>query len=205
MYTKLGPAIAVFSIVALAATPARAQHGGGHGGGGHASGGHGGAGHAGAAVHGGPVGHAVVRALPLPHVNGSTHIVNAPHYPLVHGSLGLYYGSPYDYGYTYGYPYAYGSAYPYGYGGYPYGYQTYAYPSTAYGSVRIQGAPRNAQVYADGYYVGIVDNFDGTFQHLDLEAGPHQIEIRVPGAPPIVFDVNVRPGQTITYRADVRP
>ena len=109
------------------------------------------------------------------------------------------------YGYPYSYPYAY--RYPYGYGYYPYGYPSYGYGSVyagrPYGSVRIQGAPRDAAVYADGYYVGIVDNFDGTFQHLDLEEGPHRIEIRAPGYPPIEFDVNVVPGQTITYRADV--
>jgi len=58
-------------------------------------------------------------------------------------------------------------------------------------------------VFADGYYVGIVNDFDGIFQHLNLEAGPHQIEIRDPNLPPIAFDVVIQPGQTITYRADV--
>src|SRR2546427_648305 len=68
----------------------------------------------------------------------------------------------------------------------------------AYGGVRIQGAPRDAQVFVDGYYAGIVDDFDGPFQHLDLEAGAHQIEIRAPGLPPLQYDVNVQPGQTLT-------
>jgi hypothetical protein len=118
------------------------------------------------------------------------------------------YGYPYGYGYPYAYGYPYGSyGYPYGaYGGYappPAGYMTAA-PSAAYGGVRIQGAPRDAQVFADGYYVGIVDDFDGTFQHLNLEAGAHQIEIRAAGRPPIAFDVNVQPGQTVTYHADMR-
>jgi hypothetical protein len=58
-------------------------------------------------------------------------------------------------------------------------------------------------VFADGYYVGIVDDFDGVFQHMNLEAGPHRIEIRAPGYPPIAVDVNVQPGETITYRADL--
>ena len=48
----------------------------------------------------------------------------------------------------------------------------------AYGGVRIQGAPRDAQVFVDGTYAGVVDDFDGTFQHLDLEPGSHAIEIR---------------------------
>jgi PEGA domain len=107
-----------------------------------------------------------------------------------------YYGYPYPaYGYPYGYPYpysygagSYGAGYGYGYGGYGY----------AIGGVKIQGAPRDAQVYADGYYVGIVDDFDGPFQRLELEAGAHQIEIRGAGLPPIMYDVNVQPGQTLT-------
>jgi hypothetical protein len=55
-------------------------------------------------------------------------------------------------------------------------------------------------VYVDGYYAGIVDDFDGTFQRLTVEPGPHQIEIVVPGAPPFIFDVNAQPGRTITIR-----
>jgi hypothetical protein len=117
-------------------------------------------------------------------------------------SLGFYAGYPYGYPYGYyGYPYAYGS-YGYGYGyGYPAGYAAGG-PASAYGAVRIQGAPRDAQVYADGYYVGIADDFDGTFQHLNLTPGAHRIEIRAPGAPPASFDVRVEPGQTITYHAN---
>ena len=128
-------------------------------------------------------------------------------------SLGFYAGYPY---YGYGYPYGYYGS-PYGYYGYPgYAYRGYGYPGGgygyggyadgggsygggAYGGVRIQGAPPEAQVFADGYYAGIVDDFDGAFQHLDLEPGPHSVEIRVPGAPPISFDVNVQPGRTVTF------
>jgi hypothetical protein len=126
-------------------------------------------------------------------------------------TIGFYSG----YGYPYGYPYyrSYGGYYGYGYGGYGYGsgygYGPYGYPlpppayvsaqpGVAYGGVRIQNAPRDAQVFADGYYMGIVDDFDGAFQHLNLEAGAHQIEIRIPGVQPFAFDVNVQPGQTVT-------
>jgi hypothetical protein len=133
-------------------------------------------------------------------------------------SFGIYAGYPYyspyyyPYGYYgayYGYPYSY--PYPYGYGAYsaPYenGYNVAAGPVPAgpgrggYGSVQIKDAPKDAQVFADGYYAGIVNDFDGAFQHLDLEAGPHHIEIREQGQPPVSVDVNVRPGETVTYHA----
>ena len=96
----------------------------------------------------------------------------------------------------------------YGAGGsYPYGYTPRGYydpiPGRLYGGLRITGAPREAHVFADGYYVGIVNDFDGIFQHLNLEAGGHRIEIEVPGYETIAFDVMVQPGRTITLRADV--
>ena len=46
--------------------------------------------------------------------------------------------------------------------------------------------------------------FRSVFQHLNLEAGSHHIEIEAQGYPPIAFDVRVAPGQTITYRANLR-
>ena len=73
--------------------------------------------------------------------------------------------------------------------------------SPAYGGVRIQGAPHQAQVFVDGYYVGVVDDFDGAFQQLNLEAGAHELEIRIPGRAPSSYDVNVQPGQTMTIHA----
>jgi hypothetical protein len=57
------------------------------------------------------------------------------------------------------------------------------YPFPPYGpiyhdsSVRLQVTPREAEVYVDGYYAGIVDNFDGTFQRLRVEPGAHEIVI----------------------------
>jgi len=98
----------------------------------------------------------------------------------------------------------------YGAGGsYPYGYTPRGYydpiPGRAYGGVRITDAPRDAQVFADGYYVGIVNDFDGVFQHMNLEAGPHHIEIEADGFEPVAFDVVVQPGRTITFRAGMYP
>jgi hypothetical protein len=90
---------------------------------------------------------------------------------------------------------------------YPFGAIPPAYydplPGGLYGGLRITDAPRDAQVFADGNYVGIVDDFDGVFQHLNLEPGQHRIEIHAPGFTPIAFDVVVQPGRTITLRADV--
>jgi hypothetical protein len=74
-----------------------------------------------------------------------------------------------------------------------------------YGRVRITNAPNRAEVYSDGDYVGIADDFDGRFQHVNLEPGPHRIELRAPGFLTATFDVNVQPGRTIHYRASMQP
>ena len=118
-------------------------------------------------------------------------------------SLGFYFGYPgyagpyaYGYGAPYGYPYRYG--YP------PYGYGYPAYAARPYGGVRIDLPQREAEVYVDSYYVGIVDDFDGALQQVNLEPGPHRVEVRLDGFEPVAFDVNVEPGRTITYRSALR-
>lgn len=130
-----------------------------------------------------------------------------PYYysPLI--GYGGFYG-PYAYGYAFGYPaYGYGGyGYPvYGYSGYGYSGYGYAGRYRPYGGIRIDIPQRDAEVYVDGYYAGVVDDFDGTFQELNLEPGPHRVEVRTAGSTPISFDVNIEPGRTITYRSALRP
>jgi hypothetical protein len=64
--------------------------------------------------------------------------------------------------------------------------------------------PTEAAVYVDGYYAGIVDDYDGIFQALRLEAGPHRIEVQEPGYAPLVVDVRIDPGRTVTYRGALK-
>lgn len=113
----------------------------------------------------------------------------------------------------YYHPYAYG-AFGLGYFYYdPYwgwGYPGYAYPSAGYyapdtGSLRVKVKPTHAEVLADGYYVGLVDDFDGLFQRLKLPPGHHRIEVRANGYRPLAFDVRVIAGDTITYRGELEP
>lgn len=93
----------------------------------------------------------------------------------------------------------------YGAGGfYPFGAVPPVYydpaPQAVLGGVRIVDAPRDAQVFVDGAYAGIVDDFDGAGEHLNLEPGLHRIEIHTPASEAVAFDVDVQPGRTITLR-----
>ena len=149
----------------------------------------------------------------------------APYYPYYYPyraglTVGFYAGFGYPYGYaSYGYGYPYGGYYPYGYrsyygAGYGAAYGPYGYPlppagyvsmspGHAYGGVRIQGPPLDAQVFVDGYYVGIVDDFDGT-PTRQSQAGRHQIGSVSGGAEPLTIDVNVMAGQTIIHAGITR-
>jgi PEGA domain len=69
------------------------------------------------------------------------------------------------------------------------------------GGVQLDIDPRRAQVYVDGAYAGLVEEFSGYFQHLELPAGPHDIAVVAPGYEPISLHVIVSPGATLTQRA----
>src|SRR5258708_15477816 len=96
-------------------------------------------------------------------------VVSAGYYP--------YYSSPYFYD-----PLFYGGFYqPFYMGWYPL-YAQYPYPRGGYygysrnwASGRLQIKPRDAQVYVDGDFVGIVDQFDGGFQRLHLPTRGHDL------------------------------
>jgi hypothetical protein len=64
--------------------------------------------------------------------------------------------------------------------------------------------PGHAQVFVDGYLVGSVDSFDGVFQRLNVEGGSHRIELRADGYESTQFEVMVIPGETITYKGEMR-
>jgi hypothetical protein len=126
------------------------------------------------------------------------------------------YWSPYGYGYGLGYfsydPFLFGGlGYPgyYG-GGYAGGYPEssggggYVQQYRGAGSLRLKVKPANAQVYIDGYYVGVIDSFDGAFQRLNVEAGPHHVELRAEGYETTAFEVVVTPGDTVTYKGEMK-
>lgn len=73
----------------------------------------------------------------------------------------------------------YGPFFPF-YGWYPWypyaGYPPYGlYGVEPTGGLRLQVSPRDTEVFVDGYYAGIVDDFDGFFQRLHLQPGAHEI------------------------------
>jgi hypothetical protein len=105
--------------------------------------------------------------------------------------------SPFYFGFGAFYNSVYGW-YPY-YAGYPAPYPPYYY-SGYWASARIEVKPRDAQVYLDGYYVGVVDQFDGVFQRLDIPPGQHELTVYMPGFHTITERTLFRSGQTYHFK-----
>lgn len=72
-----------------------------------------------------------------------------------------------------------------------------------YGYLQLHLQPGTAQVFVDGFYLGTVDDFNGSGPGLFLEAGPHRVEIRADGFERITFDVRIVPNETIAFRSDL--
>lgn len=90
------------------------------------------------------------------------------------------------------------------------------WPRSAYGwgyypvfdyraEVRIQATPREAAVYVDGFYAGIVDDFDGTFQRLPLTPGGHRIELFLEGYRTVRKNLYLQPGSTLKLHDTLVP
>ena len=145
-----------------------------------------------------------------------------------YGPWGNYYpwlgsGLGYGYGYVYYDPWRYGATSwlwgRYGMWYDPWGYDpqgSYSYSSSGYsssvrdvepkrtGNIRLKANEKKAKVYIDGALVGVVDEFDGLSDHLELEGGPHQLELRAEGYEPYVGVLVVEAGKTLTERVSLK-
>lgn len=169
-----------------------------------------------------PAGTAVERTTQVPN-RGGVYYPGVIYNPYSSYGYDPYYSrysswSPYGYGYGLGYfsydPFLfggmgmanyYGGGYDPYYGGGGGGYSSgYSQGYRDVGNLRLKVKPANAQVHIDGYYVGVVDSFDGALQRLRVEAGNHKVELKAEGYEPVEFDVMIIPGDTITYKGEMK-
>ena len=73
------------------------------------------------------------------------------------------------------------------------------------GSLLLLVQPAGAQVFVDGYYAGIADDFDGNPVALMLETGAHIIELDAPSYSNVRFDVRIDADRSIVYRRELSP
>ena len=86
--------------------------------------------------------------------------------------------------------------------GYPYPYYP-AFESRAV--LRVLVTPKNAGVYVDGFYAGIVDDFDGFFQGLPLTPGGHEVVLYLAGYRTYRQWLYVAPGTTFKLQTTLTP
>ena len=110
---------------------------------------------------------------------------------------GGFYASPFWFGAYPWYPYA-----QFGYPPYPY-YPYYGVDRGA--SVRIEATPVEAEVYVDGFYAGIVDDFDGVFQRLHVAPGAHEITLYRDGFRTVRQKVYLTPDATFKIKYAMEP
>jgi hypothetical protein len=73
--------------------------------------------------------------------------------------------------------------------------------------VRLHVDPKtceDAAVYVDGFYAGVVDDFNGVFQSLPLPPGGHSIVLFLDGYRTVRRNLYLRPGSTFTLRATMQ-
>jgi hypothetical protein len=127
------------------------------------------------------------RAAPPPvRVLPPRYDVRTYYFPVISIQRGFYY-HPY-FGFYYG-PY-YGPYYPYA--GPFVDRQRYRT-----GAIRTRVTPVETEVYLNGYYAGLADDFDGVFQRLYVPAGEHEIELHLEGYRTFRQRIYASPGDTL--------
>lgn len=71
--------------------------------------------------------------------------------------------------------------------------------------VHVKVTPKDAFVYVDGFYAGIVDDFDGMFQRLLLPPGGHSITLFREGMRTEQRHLYLHPGSDMTLRFAMEP
>jgi hypothetical protein len=86
--------------------------------------------------------------------------------------------------------------------GYPYWYFP-RYDERAY--IRMKVTPDDAAVYVDGFFAGVVDDFDGVFDGLPLTPGGHTLVFYLEGFRTLRRNLYVPPGASFSVREVMEP
>jgi PEGA domain-containing protein len=75
---------------------------------------------------------------------------------------------------------------------------------TPTGRLILDPQPEGAQVFVDGYYAGIPDDFSVVHGGGVVEGGQHRIEVSAPGYESLSIDVRIAANQSVTYRGALK-
>lgn len=72
------------------------------------------------------------------------------------------------------------------------------------GSLSLLTTPPSAQVFVDGFYAGLAEEFGYSGRPMTVPAGPHRVELRAAGYETLSFNVMVEPNGIVRYRGDMQ-
>jgi len=72
-------------------------------------------------------------------------------------------------------------------------------PQGAWGIVKTDIEPEEAEVWLDGTYVGTADDFDGIPDFLYLRPGAYKLEFRLANYEPLAVDVSIAQGEYLSF------
>ena len=75
----------------------------------------------------------------------------------------------------------------------------------ALGGLVLETVPDRAQVFVDGYYMGLAEDFGSRGGPMEVAAGAHRVELRAPGYETLAFSVMIAPNDLVRYRGDMEP
>jgi hypothetical protein len=78
-------------------------------------------------------------------------------------------------------------------------------PPTGFGGMSLDLTPADAEVWVDGGFTGMADDFGPQRDPLTLTPGVHRIELRAPGYVTALFDVTINAGQVLPYQGGLKP
>ncbi len=89
----------------------------------------------------------------------------------------------------------------YGYAGHP----QRGVASVHLGALDLNVKPKNTQVYLNGKYIGVTDNFDGVPRALWLKEGTYEIIFYLDGYATVVREFTIQPGAVIDVKHRLSP
>lgn len=75
----------------------------------------------------------------------------------------------------------------------------------ARGGLVMQTVPDMAQIFVDGSYVGLAEEFGLGGRAINLDAGAHHVELRARGYETLTFAVTIEPNSIVRYRGEMQP
>ncbi len=85
------------------------------------------------------------------------------------------------------------------------GHPQHGVASVHLGTLDLNVKPKDTQVYLNGNYIGVTDNFDGSPRYLWLKEGTYEVTFYNEGYATVVHEFEIYPGKVIDVKQRLLP